>query len=150
MPTNNLKKSSSKEGNEQIVLMSEDGTELAAITIESIFENRQGEELDATNILAPKEVKAIKKPKKKAKRLESNKMLLIERETGLTYAITQGKIPEILPEKINMCMFTAQNPGQSDPINIIIPIRQDGTIPEKFPYLIKILPPENITEKKNK
>lgn len=138
---NKVLKTYDKDGNEVIILADEQGNEIAKTISNNIYEAREVVPVEATNILNKTQIKSLKKVPKKKARLEVTNQFLIKKETGETYVIKMGFLPNLEERVIkNMSGTFLSIAPEAFPdliTNIIVPFKLDGSIPEQFPYIIK-------------
>lgn len=138
----NILRSVNDNGEEVITLLS-DNNEVASLTMEAVYDNRDVTEIDATTILKSTEIEELKKSKVETKRLELNNLPqpnLFHKETGVIYVIKFGRIPDIsdrIATDSTGSMLSIQAQGTSeDWVQVFLPYKKDGTVPESFPYTI--------------
>lgn len=140
---NKVIKSTDVNGNEIITLLDENDREGISITMESIFENREDNiELTAKNILNTTEIESLKATVSVPIRLANKAAFLINKTTQEKYVIKMGNIPTLanrIDNDITGSFLMIEVEGNTDPekvINLLVPYKKDGTIPESFPYTI--------------
>lgn len=140
--TNKIFKTYDNDGNEVIILADEQGIEITKTVSNNIYETRQEVvPIEAVNILNNKEIKALKKVSKKKTRLVNNNLFLFNKETGETYVIKIGFLPKIeerIAKNMSGTFLTIHPEGKDmELLNIIVPFKIDGTIPDQFPFIIE-------------
>lgn len=136
---NKVIKSNDAAGNEVITILDDDGNDGMSITMESVFEARELEELDATNILGEEQIEAVITPLVIKPRLVSYNGFLTHKETGKIYTVKMGNIPPIeerLAKNITGAFLNLSEKDSDEVLSVIVPFKADGSIPEAFPYNI--------------
>ena len=128
----------SKDGLETITLLDDAGNEGMSITMESIFEARELEELDATNILNDQQITELAEPAKPKNRLELNNITLTHKQTG-EILTGKGSIPSLEQRKSldYSGTFLLLKNQQGENVSILIPFNKAGEIAPSFPYTIE-------------
>lgn len=124
----------SHNGLEVINLLDEDNNVGMSITMESIFEARELEELDATKLI---DTATLVAPEPKT-RLVHNNLVLTHKTTGKTLTGPGTILPleERLKKNITATWLSLQT-EEGTYEQIVIPYKKDGSIPEAFPYDIR-------------
>lgn len=141
MSETKVKKTRNSQGDEIISILDETGNDAMTITMESIFDNREIEELDATNILSKAEVKALKKPKKKTSRLEVYKGSVLDKKTGEMMLITWGNVPKNPADYPCLVFINCREPSGTE-LYLSFPLNKDGKVPDAYPY--DLIPESNL------
>lgn len=141
MKSERIKKTVNDAGNEVISILDDAGEEGMSITMESIFEARELEELDATNILSKPQVEELKEVPKPRKRLDIYNQYLVHKETGAKYLIKFGNIPKIeerIEEDITGSFLIVAHEATPDvQLSLLVPYKDDGNIVETFNYELR-------------
>ncbi len=138
---NSVVKTNDKDGKELLTLVDSDGSKTGfSATMESVWEERETDTIDALAILAPQEVEELKAPQVKTNRLELPPQYLINKISNEVWLITMGSVPPIeerIAKDITGSFLSAQKENDSDALlSIIVPYKKDGTIPSDFPFNI--------------
>jgi hypothetical protein len=134
-------------GNEVIKSLDDEGKETGLVlTLSDLYEDRKIEDIDAKTILDVEEVAELSNtiPIKSGRktRLEHNNVDITHRETGEGWVIKMGNVPTLEARRakdITGSWLILENIITKETLNVIVPYKKDGTIPETFQF--------NITER---
>lgn len=139
-------RSTDPNGNE-ILSYVEDGKDTGIIlTMEQIYETRDVVAAQEENIrLAKQSLTENPQPDKKQKRnrLVHYNAHFKNNATGDEYTLKQGGMPTMedrIKWDMTGTMVMLSKIGGDEVINLIVPFKKDGTIPESFPYEVTMLP----------
>lgn len=131
-------------GNEIITVEVGEEKEAITLTLGDMYEERTVVDFDAKNILTKEEVSTLNNPPpepvKKASRLEVQKATLRQKSSGKIFPITMGSIPTLearTARDITGAFLQITDADTKEVINVLVPFKKDGTIPESFPYEVE-------------